>query len=826
MDHLLRPGMRLMRRFPIAGRFVTIALALLVPLSIVVGALVTDAAEELRTNVTERRGLVVARPLALLVTDLHQWRIAAVTGRERPDLAAAVSAVDDAEHGIGADLGLDAEWVRLRAQVLALTRTDAPGVDSHAVLTARLATTLLDRLGNASRLVLDPQLDSYHLAITLTDRLPALLDAAASATEALPARRPSAHEAYAVGRQLIAPARQLTGDVGSAIAGSRWAELDARLRPAATTLDSALADFDAAISAGLSAPAAVGDSGRRVTSSVQTMITTVADALDQLLADCFRHVVREFGSPIMVATLAVLVAAYLFAGFARITSQDARRVLADINTLTTGALHQTRPLVGSDEFAHMSQAVVVARDRLTSLLGALRYQATHDELTALANRALFTEKLTEALADPVHRPGVVVIDLDGLKDVNDSFGHVIGDRLLRALGARFHRAARRRDLVARLGPDQFGVLIIDAGDDRRTSEAVGSLKAALEQPVDVDGRLLRVQASVGIAISPDGGTTATELLRNADVATHEAKSNGTGALVVFEPAMHEATRERTELSFELVHAVEDCQLTVVYQPIVDLATERVESVEALIRWDHPERGVISPNLFVPLAEATGLIVPIGRWVMQEAITQLARWRRDFPDRHVTMDINLSADQLSDPDLVGDVLSLVSDTGVDPRAIVLEITESALVQDLDTALRRLGQLAAVGVRLALDDFGTGYSSLSYLRRLPVTVLKIDKSFVTAADTTPAEAGPAEVLLRGIVGLGRGLGMDIIAEGIETPDQARRLRDAGCHYGQGYLWSRPVTAPELGAILRRGPRRPDGLPHPREGEPSAISDAITE
>ena len=330
--------------------------------------------------------------------------------------------------------------------------------------------------------------------------------------------------------------------------------------------------------------------------------------------------------------------------------------------------------------------------------------------------------------------------------------------------------------------------------------------------MDVDGRLLRVQASVGIAIGPDGGTTPTELLRNADVAMHAAKDNGTGALVVFEPAMHEATRERTELSFELVRAIEHRQLSVVYQPIVDLGTEAVEAVEALVRWDHPERGVISPELFVPLAEATGLIVPIGRWVMRQAVLQLTSWRQEFPHRRVTMDINLSADQLGDADLVGDVLSLISETGVDPQSIVLEITESALVRDLDSALRRLAQLAAVGVRLALDDFGTGYSSLSYLGRLPVTVLKIDKSFVAAADTAPAAAGPAEVLLRGIVGLGTGLGMDVIAEGIETPDQARRLRDAGCHYGQGYLWSRPVSAAELGVLLRRGPRH-DGLPRQR-------------
>jgi EAL domain-containing protein (putative c-di-GMP-specific phosphodiesterase class I) len=265
-----------------------------------------------------------------------------------------------------------------------------------------------------------------------------------------------------------------------------------------------------------------------------------------------------------------------------------------------------------------------------------------------------------------------------------------------------------------------------------------------------------------------------------------------------------------------VQAVEARQLTVVYQPIVDLTSQTLHGVEALVRWYHPTRGLVSPSVFVPLAETTGFIVPIGRWVMRQAVEQLARWRREFPNEPLTMDINLAADQLGEPELVDEVLSLIREHGVDPASIVLEITESALVRDLDTALRRLSQLAAVGVRLALDDFGTGYSSLSYLRRLPVTVLKIDKSFVAASDASLAPSGSSEallrsskVLLKGIVNLGTGLGMEIIAEGIETPDQARQLRASGCHLGQGFLWSRPVSAPEVGAILRkalarRGPR----------------------
>jgi EAL domain-containing protein (putative c-di-GMP-specific phosphodiesterase class I) len=245
--------------------------------------------------------------------------------------------------------------------------------------------------------------------------------------------------------------------------------------------------------------------------------------------------------------------------------------------------------------------------------------------------------------------------------------------------------------------------------------------------------------------------------------------------------------------------VERGELQLLYQPIVDLATDAVHGVEALARWNHPVRGLVPPTVFVPIAEATGTIVPIGRWVLHEAVTQLARWRAEFPDGYpLTMEANLSAGQLADPGLVPTVAGLVAETGLDPRDLTLEITESSLVEDLDAALRPLRQLSAIGVRLALDDFGTGYSSLTYLRRLPVSMLKIDRSFVADSDV----AEPARVLLGGIAALGTGLGMQVVAEGVETERQACRVREAGCHLGQGFLWARPMPADEVTELLRRG------------------------
>ncbi|HYY10152.1 MAG TPA: bifunctional diguanylate cyclase/phosphodiesterase, partial [Kineosporiaceae bacterium] len=512
--------------------------------------------------------------------------------------------------------------------------------------------------------------------------------------------------------------------------------------------------------------------------------------------------------PVLLALGSLLVLGYLLVAVYRATSQDVHAVLEDISTVTSGQQPAVPPLEGSDEFARMSRAVTITRDRLTALLGSLRYQATHDELTALGNRALFTDKIDEALATHGAGVAVVMVDLDHFRDVNDAFGHEMGDRLLRAVGVRFHRASGRRNLVARLGADEFGVLLPFGGGEGEALGVVDRLRTALATPVDVDGRLLQVRASFGVAVASNDRRTAAELVRDADVALSAARdtvppSTADGAagtrVAVFEPAMHERTRDRTELSADLVGAVERGELELLYQPIVDLATEAMHGVEALARWNHPVRGLVPPTVFVPIAEATGSIVPIGRWVLREAVTQLARWREEFPDGYpLTMEANLSAGQLADPGLVPAVAALVAETGLDPRDLTLEITESSLVEDLDAALRPLRQLGAIGVRLALDDFGTGYSSLTYLRRLPVSMLKIDRSFV--ADTDEAE--PARVLLQGISALGTGLGMQVVAEGVETERQARQVRAAGCHLGQGFLWARPMTADEVTDLLRSG------------------------
>jgi EAL domain-containing protein (putative c-di-GMP-specific phosphodiesterase class I) len=344
------------------------------------------------------------------------------------------------------------------------------------------------------------------------------------------------------------------------------------------------------------------------------------------------------------------------------------------------------------------------------------------------------------------------------------------------------------------------------------------LEETLAQPVDIEGRLMRVQAGIGIATAlPGSGTTAVELIRDADVALSYAKNRGKGHSVVFEPRMHDHTKERTELSADLVSAIDAGELSVLYQPLVDLATGTLHGVEALLRWDHPVRGSVSPAVFVPLAEATGQITRIGRWVLGEACRQLAAWQQGFPDAYpLAMEVNIAPEQLADRDLVADVLTTVQNSGIDASALVLEITESALVRDIDTAMARLGQLSAMGLRLALDDFGTGYSSLSYLLRLPVTILKIDKSFLGDA------SAEGRSLLRGIVDLGSGQGMQMIAEGIENADQAEFVRRSGCHLGQGHYWAPAVAAEQITEIIRNGGRvtpGPAAAPVPAQRTPAS-------
>jgi diguanylate cyclase (GGDEF)-like protein/PAS domain S-box-containing protein len=430
----------------------------------------------------------------------------------------------------------------------------------------------------------------------------------------------------------------------------------------------------------------------------------------------------------------------------------------------------------------------------------LTRQAFHDPVTGLANRALFRDRVAHAMRRDVRdhgRAAVLLLDLDGFKTVNDSFGHETGDRLLTAVGARLATCLRGSDTVARLGGDEFGILTEDIDSDGEAVGVAERIVAALRAPIVVDEKEVFVGASIGIAHSRDA-QTAEDLLRNADVAMYTAKSDGKGRYTVFETAMHARVVERQQIEADLRLALERNELRLVYQPIVRLETGAVTGVEALLRWDHPTRGAIPPGRFIGVAEDTGLIVPIGRWVLNEACRQAAEWRARDRGAQFTMSVNISGRQLEDPHLIDDIRTALETTGLPPRSLLLEITESVIMHDTELTLARLTALKALGVRLAIDDFGTGYSSLSYLQRFPMDVIKIDKSFTDGIAQGPHDAA----LVRTIVSLSETLRLRTVAEGIEGREQCALLAQMGCELGQGYLFAKPLPACAMGAMLAEG------------------------
>jgi diguanylate cyclase (GGDEF)-like protein/PAS domain S-box-containing protein len=428
----------------------------------------------------------------------------------------------------------------------------------------------------------------------------------------------------------------------------------------------------------------------------------------------------------------------------------------------------------------------------------LRHQAFHDSLTGLPNRALFEDRLGHALARLRRRPGraaVLFLDLDDFKTVNDSLGHAVGDELLRVTAQRLADALRAQDTAARLGGDEFAALLEDLEDEADALEVAERVRQALEPPVLVGGRQLSSSASIGIAHT-DAGSTADELLRNADLAMYAAKERGKARVAAFEDSMHEQIVERLELTGELARAQADDELALVYQPLVDLGSGAMTGVEALLRWDHPTRGRLTPDRFIDLAESSGAIVPIGRWVLRTACAQLRRWEEEQPAAaELTMSVNVSTRQLADPAFPAHVRDALEETGIAPQRLTLEITEHLLVDDSDLMQVQLRELKEIGVELAVDDFGTGYSALSYMQSFPIDILKIDRSFVSGIDRDTEKAG----LVRGIVEMGHNLRLKIVTEGIEEPEEAALLREFRSDFGQGFLFSRPVDAGAIPGLL---------------------------
>ncbi|HLL38096.1 MAG TPA: EAL domain-containing protein [Rubrobacteraceae bacterium] len=454
----------------------------------------------------------------------------------------------------------------------------------------------------------------------------------------------------------------------------------------------------------------------------------------------------------------------------------------------------------------------------------LRYQVLHDPLTGLPNRVLFMERLEHALSLADRKPrlnAVLFADLDDFKVVNDSLGHEAGDDLLKQVAQRVRTNLRSADTIARFGGDEFGILLHDVPTASHVADAAERIVDSLREPFVVKGRELTITCSLGIVLAASSREPPNELMRKADVAMYEAKREGkkrfAGELMrkadiamygakgrgkaryqMFDPGMNTRVLKRFDFESDLKRGLERAEFVVYYQPKVSLKTGNILGLEALVRWEHPELGLVPPSEFIPVAENTGVIVDIDRWVLQETCVQVRRWQDSYPSESpLRACVNLSARQFYNPDLAGGIAEVVRETGLDSKSLELEITETVVMKDAQATLGILESLRALGVGLAIDDFGTGYSSLAYLKRFPVDTLKIDRLFVAGLDKSVED----EVIVAAMIRLAQGLGLTSIPEGVETLEQLRWLRKAGCDAAQGFYFSRPLPTEAVDAVLRR-------------------------
>jgi len=556
--------------------------------------------------------------------------------------------------------------------------------------------------------------------------------------------------------------------------------------------------------------------GNEALVKTQSMFAQASDKLKSATQDA-RHRIRWAwlilaGTVIATLVLGVMVAMNLV----KIITHPINTLVNATRMITSGNLGYTVDYQDKTEFgelaSHFNAMSVSLKNGYSELEEEIAqrkkaeeqhlYDAFHDALTGLPNRALFMDRLQHVITVSHRRPGapyyaVLFLDMDRFKTINDSLGHTIGDLLLIAVGRKMADCIRPGDTVARFGGDEFAILLESISELARAVDVAERVQKKLAAPLDIKGHEVFTSVSIGIALATERYERPEQVLRDADIAMYEAKARGASSYEIFDAEMHANVLDRLQLEADLRGAVDHKEFTLYYQPIMDLSTQRLIGFEALVRWVHPKRGLIYPLEFIPLAEETGLIYPIGEWILREACRELKVLQARYPAQPpLTMSINISSKQFTQQDLVGKLSGFLTETGVDPHTLALEITESMIMENVDAAVKTMNQLRDMGIHLHIDDFGTGHSSLSYLHRFPVDALKIDRSFINRLSAD----GPNREIITSIVSLANSLHCDVIAEGVEMEHQLSKVRELHCGYGQGFLFARPMAFNDIDAWMR--------------------------